>query len=148
MRSLVLPGSLDSFCYDDLMSKVKNHNEPTTSTIVRHFQFNTHNQKPGESIAEYIAILWKAAQYCSYGNSLSEMLWDRLVCGITNSAVQKLLLAEKELTLDKAVSLAQSIEIAEQGAKDLQMSDTAKAHKHTWYWPFPGSATRQHDDNI
>ena len=122
MRSLVLPDALDSFSFDDLVAKVKNHKEPTPSVIVRRFQFNTRNQKPNESISEYIAVLRKAAEHCSYGDSLSEMLRDRLVCGITNSAVQKRLLAEKELTLDKAVSLAQAVEIAEKGAKDLQSS--------------------------
>ena len=54
------------------------------------------------------------------------MIRDRLGCGITNTTVQKQLLAEKELSLDKAVSLAKSVEVAEQGAKDLQMADTAK----------------------
>ena len=93
---------------------------------MRCFQFNTHNQKTGESIAEYIAVLHKAAEHCSYGNSLNEILRDRLVCGITNSAVQKRLLAEKELRLDKAVALAQSVEMAEQGAKDIQTSAISK----------------------
>ena len=127
MRSLVLPESLDSFSYDDLVSKVKTHKEPAPSVIVRRFQFNTRNQKAGESIAEYIAVLRKAAEHCNYGDSLSEMIRDRLVCGITNTTVQKRLLAEKELSLDKAVSLAQSVEVAEQGAKDLQMAATAKS---------------------
>ena len=49
-----------------------------------------------------------------------------MVCGVTNTTVQKWLLAEKELSLDKAISLAQSIEVAEQGAKDLQTATTAK----------------------
>ena len=66
-------------------------------------QFNAHNQKQGELIVKYIAVLCKTAEYCSYGDSLSEMLRDRLVCGITNTTVQKRLLAEKELSLDKAV---------------------------------------------
>ena len=126
MRSLVLPASLDSLSYDDLMSKVKDHKEPAPSVIVRRFQFNTRNQKPSESISEYIAVLRKAAEYCNYGESLSEMLRDRLICGITNSAMQKRLLAEKELTLEKAVSLAQSVEIAEKGSKDLQSSAIPK----------------------
>ena len=109
------------------MSKVKAHKEPAPSVIVRCFQLNTSNQKQGKSIAECITILHKAAEYCSYGDSLSKMLRDRLVCGIKNTTVQKWLLAEKELSLDKAVSLAQSVEIAEQGAKDLQSSGTAKS---------------------
>ena len=126
MRSLALPGSLDSLSYDELVSKVKDHKEPAPSVIVRRFQFNTRNQKPSESVSEYIAVLRKAAEHCNYGDSLSEMLRDRLVCGITNSAVQKRLLAEKDLTLDKAVSLAQSVEIAEKGSKDLQTSAPPK----------------------
>ena len=119
MHSLVLPTSLDSLSYDDLVSKVKNQKEPTPSVIVQHFQFSTRNQRPSESISEYIAILRKAAEHCNYGESLSEMLRDRLVCGITNSVVQKQLLAEKDLTLEKVISLAQSVEIAKNGSKDL-----------------------------
>ena len=64
MQSLVLPDWLDNFSYDELVSKVKNHKEPAPSVIVRRFQFNTHNQKPGESIVEYIAVLHKAAKHC------------------------------------------------------------------------------------
>ena len=120
MRSLVIPNWLDNFSYDELVSKLKDHKEPALLVIVRRFQFNTHNQKPGESIVEYITVLHKAAEHYSYGNSLSEMLRDKLVCGITNSVVQKCLLAEKEFSLNKAVVLAQSVEMAKQGAKDLQ----------------------------
>ena len=43
------------------------------------------------------------------------MLCDSLVCGITDTTVQKRLLAEKDLTLDKAISLPQSVEVAEKG---------------------------------
>ena len=67
-----------------------------------------------------MAALRKAAEFCDYGDLLSEMLRDHLVCGITDTSVQTRLLAEKDLTLDKAVSLAQSVEIAEKGAKDLK----------------------------
>ena len=48
------------------------------------------------------------------------MLHDHLVCGIMDTTVQKRLLAEKDLTLDKAVSLAQSVEMADKGTKDLK----------------------------
>lgn len=42
----------------------------------------------------------------------------RLVCGITDATVQKQLLSEKELCLEIAISLAQSVEIAEQGTRE------------------------------
>ena len=44
MRSLALPGSLDSLPYDELVSKVKDHKEPGT---VRHCQtFSVQYQEP------------------------------------------------------------------------------------------------------
>ena len=120
LRSLVLPVSLDEISFENLVKKMKEHREPQPSVIVRRFKFNTRKQQAGETVAEYVAALRKAAEFCDYGDSLSEMLRDRLVCGITDTSVQKRLLAEKDLTLDKAVSLAQSVEIAEKGAKDLK----------------------------
>ena len=50
------------------------------------------------------------------------MLRDRVVCGINNSAIQKRLLAESDLTLTKAISVAQAAEIADTGVRELQSS--------------------------
>ena len=44
------------------------------------------------------------------------------MCGIANPAVQKCLLSEPELTLTKAVTITQALELAEKGSKDLQSS--------------------------
>ena len=114
---------------------MKEHREPQPSVIVRRFQFNTRKQQAGETVAEYVAALRKAAEFCDYGDSLSEMLRDRLVCGITDISVQKRLLAEKDLTLDKAVSLAQSVEIAEKGAKDLKSPAENKSREAKYKYP-------------
>ena len=68
------------------------------------------------------------------------MLHDRLVCGINNSAVQKRLLAETDLTLEKAILVAQAAEIADTGVKELQpttasannlFTDDKEIHKFT-----------------
>ena len=48
------------------------------------------------------------------------MLLDRLVYGIVSGSIQRRLLAEPELTLQKAQNLAQAIESADKNAKDLQ----------------------------
>ena len=64
------------------------------------------------------------AEHCQYGaNLLKEMLRDRLVCGV---ATQKRLLAEKDLTFDKAYTLALAIEAAERDTKNIKdgASDT------------------------
>ena len=48
------------------------------------------------------------------------MLRDRLVCGIENSQIQRRLLAEPNLTLDKAVEISLAMESADRNARDLQ----------------------------
>ena len=55
-----------------------------------------------------------------FGNTLHEMLHDRLVCGITNAAVQKCLLTEPELTFTIAVTIAWAMELVEKGSRALQ----------------------------
>jgi len=54
-----------------------------------------------------MAALCKLADCCDYGFLLI-ILCDHLVCGNANPAMQKRLLAELDLTLDRAVSMAQS----------------------------------------
>jgi len=48
------------------------------------------------------------------------MLRDRLVCGISDGRLQRRLLAEPNLKFKKALEMAQAVQTAEQGAKDLQ----------------------------
>ena len=126
MKSLVFPDQLSDFSFAQLVEKVKLHREPKASIIVRRFQFNSRSRARDESIADYVAALRRLAEHCAFGNMLDEMLRDRVVCGINNSAIQKRLLAEPELTLTKAVAVAQATEIADTGVKELQ-SGTARA---------------------
>ena len=102
------------------MAKMKALQEPKPSVIVQRYQFNLRQQATTELVAEYVAALRKLAKHCNFGDSLSEMLRDRLLCGIANPTVQKHLLAEPELTLTKAVTKAQVVELAERGSKEIQ----------------------------
>ena len=54
------------------------------------------------------------------------MLRNQLVCGIASSSIQRRLLAEPELTLQKAQNLAQALESADKNAKDLKGSDSLR----------------------
>ena len=74
----------------------------------------------------YVAALCRLAEHCAFGDMLNEMLRDRVVCSIKNSAIQKQLLAKPEMTLMKAVSVTQATKLADTGVKELQ-SSTARA---------------------
>ena len=66
------------------------------------------------------------------------MLHDRLVCGVKEPKIQKRLLAELDLTFDKAFKLALTAEVADRIAKDLQpvVSPTINQvqHKKSCYY--------------
>ena len=62
---------------------------------------------------------------CEFRATLGEALRDRLVCGSGNEGHQKRLLSEPDLTLDKALVLAQSLETADANAKTLCGHNTA-----------------------
>ena len=52
------------------------------------------------------------ARTCDFGQFLEEALHDRLVCGLNNSSIQKKLLSENELTLQRAIDIATAAEMA------------------------------------
>ena len=119
LKTLTDTDSFSTMDYDGICKLGKGYFEPDPSPIVQWFKFNTRFRKPGETIAAYIAALRELGQHCQYAN-LSEMLQDRLVCGVNHEGIQKSLLAEKELTFEKALNKAQAIEAAEADSKNFK----------------------------
>ena len=98
IRSLMTEDALKTSTFQQLVAAVRDYCEPKPSSIIQRYKFNTRVRKPGETIAAYVAALRELAQHCKYGDSLSDMLRDRLVCGVNHEGITKKLLAEKDLT--------------------------------------------------
>ena len=120
IHNLTSPEKPTDKSYSALVKLLKDHFNPKPSVIVQQFRFNTRYRKTGEAVATVVAELRRLTEFCEFGPNLSEMLRDRLVCGIGDSRIQKRLLAEPNLTLDKALELALAQESAEQNAAQLQ----------------------------
>ena len=54
------------------------------------------------------------------------MIRDRLVCGVNHDTIQPQLLAEKELTFERAFEVAQSVEAAEKNSKIIKNGSNGK----------------------
>ena len=67
-----------------------------------------------------MAELRKLSEHCDFKANLSDSLRDRLVCGIKKGNIQKRLLSESDLKLEKATEIATSLEIAAKDAVELQ----------------------------
>ena len=56
--------------------------------------------------------LWSIVKFCNFGNTLKDMLRDRVVCVIADNVIKKRLLTEDPLILDKAQEIAKRMESA------------------------------------
>lgn len=129
LRSLVQPEKPGSKSYADIVTILKDHYSPKPLIIAERFRFHKRNQEEGESVAQFVAVLKQLSEHCDFGTSLSDTIRDRLVCGLRSEAIQKRLLTEATLTLDKAIKISTSMEMAAREAQ--QLSVTSQVHKVT-----------------
>ena len=118
------------------------HYDPKPSFIVQRFKFYNRIRATGESIAAFVASLCKIAEHCQYKDTLKDMLRDCLVCGVNHKGTQRKLLAEKNLTYEKALEITLTMETAEKGTEDLKAHDMMVAPKDIHYTPL--SKSKQH----
>ncbi|CAG2214137.1 unnamed protein product [Mytilus edulis] len=102
----------------------KDHRDPVPSEIIQRFKFNSRTRHSDESVRTFIAALRSLTEHCNYGDTLNAMLRDRLVVGIKSDRIQRRLLAEPNLTFEKALEIATAMETAEKNAQDIQASGT------------------------
>ncbi len=131
LRSLVQPQTPSDLSYDELVQVMKEHYQPKPSVIVQQYKFYSRNREEGESISDYIAALKALAEYCCLGDSLNDVLRDRLVCGVQDGGIQKRFLQESDLSFKEAFEIAQGIEAAVKGAQALQVQCNADPQPQT-----------------
>ena len=59
---------------------------------------------------------------CDFGDSLNDMLRDRLICGINDARIQRRLLAETKVDFKRTMEIAQAMETADRDVTHLQGS--------------------------
>ena len=132
LSDLLAPAKPADKSLEELKEVLQTHFEPKPVVIAERFQFHRRNQEPGESVAEYYeAELRRRAASCKFGDYLPQAIRDRLVCGMrsesTQKPSQKRLLAEADLTLTKALDIAQSMEAADRNTQRLKLKGMATA---------------------
>ena len=126
IRSLTSPGKPTEKTFEELIKLVKGHLNPKPNIIVERYKFNSRIRKSGESVSAFIAELRHLSRNCEFKDTGNDMLRDRLVVGINNINIQRKLLGEVELTLEKAVNIAVGMETATREAAE--MSGASEIH--------------------
>ena len=119
LRSLVAPDNPADKNLAEINAVLEAHLSPKPLLIVERFRFHRRQQNDGETIAQFIAALRTLAIHCDFGATLNDTLRDRFVCGLRSQAIQRKLLSESNLTLQKAVEIALSTEAASRDASEM-----------------------------
>ncbi|XP_046145480.1 uncharacterized protein K02A2.6-like [Osmia bicornis bicornis] len=98
--------------YPQVCIKLKAFFDPEPLETAEAFTFQSYKQKEEESIADYAAQLQKLSVNCGFGNFLQNALRNQFVFGLRDSNVQMRLLETQRLTFEKAVNIAQTMELA------------------------------------
>ena len=88
--------------YNTVLAKLDGFFQVRRNVIFQRAKFNRRNQLDGESAEQYITALYSLVETCEYGALKEEMLQDRLVVGIKDTALSERLQTDAELTLEKA----------------------------------------------
>lgn len=127
LQSLTAPALPREKSFADLKDALIAHFQPAPLVIAKRFRFYQCSQAAGESVLDYAAELRRLAITCDFGAFLKEALRDRFVCGLKAESIQKKLLAEADLSMDRAVELARGMEIAAADTKGLKQSGATGA---------------------
>ena len=73
----------------DLITALQNHFEPQPSAIVQRAKFYSRLRERGETVAQYLSELQAIAASLNFGDKQDDMLRDRLVSSINDSAMQQ-----------------------------------------------------------
>ena len=82
LRDLLAPDKPDTRIFKEMSDALTAHFESKPLVIAECSYFYNRNQKPTESVAEYMAELRRIATHCEFGDGLNDALRDRLVCGL------------------------------------------------------------------
>jgi hypothetical protein len=88
--------------------------------IVANFRFHRRKQQLHENIKTYSITLKKMAEECGFVTFLDTALRNQFVYGVTNTKLQQRLLESEDLTFEKAMKMALSMEISSKAGQELQ----------------------------
>lgn len=118
---LALPKKLQDVPFDDILALLDSHFTPKVCGFGERCKFYAATQQPGETYAQWAARLRGLTAKCDFLN-VAEALRDRFVMGMLAGPERDKLFAQdlKDLTLAKAVELAESSRSARAGAAAVQ----------------------------
>ncbi|XP_063544158.1 uncharacterized protein LOC134752382 isoform X1 [Cydia strobilella] len=114
--NLALPATLEEKGFSDVVKILDAHFTPKRCGYVERFHFYSATQQAGEGHVQWAARLKGLAAHCDFKN-MEDAILDKFVMGMLPGREREKLFAQNvgELTLTKAIDLAESIRVARTG---------------------------------
>ncbi|XP_055543345.1 uncharacterized protein LOC129728892 [Wyeomyia smithii] len=109
--------------YAEIVRVLEAHFNPEPLEILENFRFKSRKQgedRPEETIDEYLIALWKLAITCNFGEYLNTALRNQLVFGLKDRTIKSRLLEVRNLTLERARKIVVSMELSSKGGREIQ----------------------------
>ncbi|XP_029670911.1 uncharacterized protein LOC115240079 isoform X2 [Formica exsecta] len=106
--------------YEILVQKLEEFYAPAPLEIAENYKFYQRKQADGESVQQFVAALHKLSIYCKFGDYLKTALRNQLVFGMLNKKAPVRLLERKDLTFEKAVNVAVTMELSEKSSEQMK----------------------------
>lgn len=103
--------------YTEIVATLGAFFDPEPLEMVEVWKFRTRNQKEGETVKEFVMELQRDAKFCKFGDYLKKELRNQLVFGLRSKRTRSRLIEEKDLTFEKALEIALSMEASGEGAE-------------------------------
>ena len=106
------------------LTKLSEYFIPKRNKIYERYVFNSRSQKADESFEQFLTALRKLAATCEFGTFEDEMLRDRIVTDLRDHGHRERLLRESTLTLEKAIDICRTNEMAASQRHKMEQSGT------------------------
>ena len=104
--------------YEDIKEKLTKYFEPQRNKRFERLKFRQAKQEQDESIDAFVSRLKYLAKYCEY-DDVNDQIIDQLAIFSSSNSLKKKILERKEITLDKVLEFARTIETVEFQMKDI-----------------------------
>ena len=107
---------------DEIIKRIDEYCIGEVHEVMEQFNFNNRDQRPGESVNDYIAALRTLAKTCNFNgiktNEVeSTMIRNRIIQGIGNKPAQAKMLDKRNASLNDVIDIARMVETTEQSQK-------------------------------
>lgn len=111
-----------------VVTAFENYCVPRTRIVYERFVFFTRSQQEREPFENFYLDLIKLSKSCEFGYQTESLIRDRIVLGIFDKRLQKKMLEDMDLPLQRAAEMCRASEISEVQSKKVQEHGASVVH--------------------